>query len=158
MVGMHVRDEDGADGFGRHTERSKRGWQAPGGGSAHTGIAGIDQHQSVAIVHEPDREAEAMHAGRRAREAGREGGLDFGYRRAGENVKRHVDEAVRYGRHLHCADLAGGDGGKDGSLPGGVSNHRRRCRRESRRGAESEGQGTTGDAGHLIVLHSGSLS
>jgi hypothetical protein len=64
MVGMHVRDEDGADGFGRHTERSKRGWQAPGGGSAHTGIAGIDQHQSVAVVHEPDREAEAMHAER----------------------------------------------------------------------------------------------
>jgi hypothetical protein len=32
VVGMHVRDEDGADGFGRHTERSKRGRKAPGGG------------------------------------------------------------------------------------------------------------------------------
>jgi hypothetical protein len=28
VVGMHVRDEDGADGFGRHTERSRK---APGG-------------------------------------------------------------------------------------------------------------------------------
>jgi hypothetical protein len=70
----------------------------------------------------------------------------------GSNATRSIETP-----RVHCADLAAGDGGKDGSLPGGVSNDRRRCRRESRRGAESEGQRTTGDAGHLIVLHSGSL-